>query len=303
LTETLLRLVVLNADISGSTRIYEQYGDTIARRDINVCLGLLSDVASVHEGKTVKTIGDEIMCVFHDPVQAACAAREMQKALRDAGKQGRFQSEALHVKIGWHYGSAGFRQNDVIGEAPLFAQQVINLAKRDEILTTGKSLATIPAELKQGANLIDRIEAEDGSGVIDVYSLPWEEDAGEVTQMRSRSVQTGALVHTDLLLDYAGRQLHMDSDRIHCTIGRGDNNDLVVEGEFTSRNHAEIFYRHGRFHLKDMSTNGTVLIRADGHLVRLHRGEVMLSGKGTLCFGGEPDIDPHALVRFQCVER
>jgi len=302
LPETILRLVVLYADISGSTRIYEQYGDTIARTDIATCLGLLSDVAGVHGGKTVKTIGDEIMCVFKNPVGAACAAREMQKALSEVGTQGRFQSEPLHVKIGWHYGSAGFRQDDVIGEAPLFAQQIIRLAKRDEILTTGKSLAALPEEYKHGANFIDRIEAEDGSGQIDVYSLSWDEDAGEVTQVRSQPAQTGPLSHRALLLDYAGNQLQMDSNRTHCTIGRGDDNDLVVEGEFTSRNHAVIFYRHGRFHLKDMSTNGTVLIQADGHLSRLHRGEGMLSGKGIICFGGEPDIDPEALVHFQCVE-
>jgi len=300
--ETVLRLVVLYADISGSTRIYEQYGDTIARTDIGVCLGLLSDVASVHGGKTIKTIGDEIMCVFDNPVKAANAAMEMQEALRDAGKQGRFQSEALHIKIGWHYGSASFRQADVIGEAPLLAQQVIKLAKRDEILTTGTSLAALPTEFKQRANFIDRIEAENGSGEIEVYSLSWEEDASDVTQVSSQPAQTDALMHSALILDYAGKQLHMDSHKTLINIGRGEDNDLVVNGEFTSRHHGEIYYRHGRFHLRDMSINGTALIHADGHMGRLHREEGILSGKGAICFGGEPAIDPHALVRFECIE-
>ena len=106
------------------------------------------------------------MCVFHDPVKAADAASEMQKALGTAGKEGRFQSEALHVKIGWHYGSASLRQDDVIGEAPVFAQQVIKMAKRDEILTTGTSLNALPTEFRQKARFIDRIEAEEGHGHI-----------------------------------------------------------------------------------------------------------------------------------------
>lgn len=125
-----------------------------------MCLGLLSDVASVHGGKTIKTIGDEIMCVFDNPAKAATAAMEMQNALSAAGKQGMFQSEALHVKIGRHYGSARYRKADVIGEAPLIAQQVIKLAKRDEILTIGTSLAKLPAEFRQRANFVDRVEAK-----------------------------------------------------------------------------------------------------------------------------------------------
>ncbi|MGH8120753.1 MAG: adenylate/guanylate cyclase domain-containing protein [Gammaproteobacteria bacterium] len=299
--ETALRLVVLYADISSSTRIYEQYGDAIARQDISTCLNLLSEVANEHDGKTIKTIGDEIMCIFHDPIQAATAAIEMQQALITAGKKGRFRSEPLHVKIGWHYGSASVRQDDVIGEAPVLAQQVSNMAKRDEILTTGTSIHALPAELSQTSNFIDRVEAEQGHGHIDVYALPWEEDGGEITELRSKPATTGALVHIALLLDYGGKSLKIDNQKTHCLVGRGEKNDLVVNGEFTSRHHAEIYYRHGRFHLNDMSTNGTAVIRADGHMVRLHRGEELLSGSGVIYFGGEPDIDPRARVKYKCI--
>jgi len=301
LQETVLRLVVLYADISGSTRIYSQYGDAIAQQDISTCLELLSDVAGEHEGETIKTIGDEIMCVFHNPVNAANAAIEMQNALIDAGKKDRFKSEPLHVKIGWHYGSASLRQDDVIGEAPVVAQQVINMAKRDEILTTGISLNALPPELRQEAKFIDQIEAEEGHGLFDVYILPWEEDGDEITHVGSKTTQIAALAHRALLLEYNGKSVQLDNHKTHCLVGRGAENDLVVNGEFTSRHHAEIYYRHGRFHLSDKSTNGTAVIRADGHMVRLHRGEEMLSDKGVIYFGGEPDIDPKAQVRYKCI--
>jgi len=301
LQETVLRLVVLNADISGSTRLYEKYGDVIAQHDISTCLGLLANVAGEHEGETIKTIGDEIMCVFHNPVNAAHAAIEMQNALMDANKKERFRSEPLHVKIGWHYGSASLRQGDVIGETPVIAQQVINMAKPDEILTTGISLNALPPDLREEAKFIDRIEAEEGHGPIDVYILPWEEDGGEITHVGTKTAQIAALAHRALLLEYDGNSIQLDNHKTHCLIGRGAENDLVVNGEFTSSHHAEIFYRHGRFHLSDKSTNGTAVIRADGNLVRLHRGEQMLSDKGVIYFGGEPDIDPKAQVRYQCI--
>lgn len=302
MSETQLRLVVLYADISGSTRIFEQYGDTVARADIRECLALLSDVASNNEGKIIKTIGDEVMCVFYNPVKAANASIEMHQALEGACEQGRFQSEALHIKIGWHYGSAGFRPDDVIGEAPAIAQQVIKIAKRDETLTTGKSIDSLPPELRLKAVFIDRIEAEDGSGDIEVYSIPWEEDYSEVTVLSQQPAQGNALMHTALVLVYAGKELRLDSNRTHCQIGRGEDNDLVVNGEYTSRHHAEIHYRHGRFHLSDMSTNGTALVHSDGHMTRLHREEEMLSGSGLICFGGEPKIDPHAQVQYECMD-
>jgi len=302
MSETRLRLAVLYADISGSTRIFEQYGDTIARADIRECLSLLSNIAGNNEGKTIKTIGDEVLCVFYNPVKAANTSIEMHQALVDACEQGRFQSEALHIKIGWHYGNASFRPDDVIGEAPTLAQQVIKMAKRDETLTTGKSIDSLPPELRLKAIFIDRIEAEDGSGDIDVYSMPWNDDYSEVTLISRQSTQADALVHTALILHYAEKELKLDSNKTHCQIGRGEDNDLVVNGEYTSRHHAEIQFRHGRFHLSDMSTNGTAFVHSDGRKTRLHREGEMLSGSGTICFGGEPNIDPNAQVRYECIE-
>lgn len=67
MSNTRLRMVVLYADVSGSTRLYEKFGDTIACADIHVCIDLLTEVAEKYEGKKIKTIGDEIMCSFKRP--------------------------------------------------------------------------------------------------------------------------------------------------------------------------------------------------------------------------------------------
>ncbi len=42
--ETVQKLAILYADVSGSTKIYEQYGDTIARRDIKTCIDMVVDI-------------------------------------------------------------------------------------------------------------------------------------------------------------------------------------------------------------------------------------------------------------------
>lgn len=302
--QTQLRIVVLYADVSGSTRLYEKFGDTIACADIHTCIEILSNVVDQNEGKKIKTIGDEIMCSFYRPENAAQAAIQMNRDLRDASEAGRFQSGEVHIKMGWHYGSGIFRDDDIIGEAPLLAQQVIGMAKRDEILTTQKSIDELPAILKCTAKFIDRVEAVDGSGDIDVYALPWDEEDSDATVVvtggESQDITLG-LVHNSLILKHKDQQFEMNQQKTHCHIGSGEDNDLVVHGEFTSRHHGEIYYRHGRFHLSDMSTNGTGIIHQGDDFVRLHREERMLTGSGTICFGGDPNTDPNAAVEYECV--
>ena len=306
MSNTQLRIVVLYADVSGSTRLYETFGDTIACADVHTCLDILTKVVEQNEGKKIKTIGDEIMCSFTRPDKAAEAAMQMNQALKDSSEMGRFQSGEVHIKIGWHYGSATYRQDDIIGEAPILAQQVIGMAKRDEILTTQKSIDALPPIIKCTAKFIDRVEAADGSDDFDVYSLPWDEEDNEATMVGTISDIDdipGVAVNNTLILKYEDQTFEMNSHVTHCHFGKGEDNEIVVHGEFTSRHHAEIYYRHGHFHLVDMSTNGTGVIHEGDNFVRLHREEKILYGSGTICFGGEPNIDPRAAVQYECTKK
>jgi len=301
LSKTQLKMVVLYADVSGSTRLYETFGDEIASADIHLCLELLSKVTEKHAGKKIKTIGDEVMCMFHSPEKAALAAIEMNQELRDASEEGLFQSGELHIKAGWHYGSGTFRGDDIIGPAPILAQQVINMAKRDEILTTQICIDELPNIVKCTANFIDCVEAEDGSGNMNVYALPWDDDDDGATVVTSSQDLAPETAHRALILRYRDQQVEMSPDKTHCRIGRGEDNELVVYGDFTSRHHGEIYYRHGRFHLSDMSTNGSGVMQQGADFTRLHREEKLLHGSGTICFGGKPETDPSAAVEYECI--
>ncbi len=74
--KSLKKLAVLYADVSDSTRLYEQYGDAIARADMAQCIDLLQDVAKGLSGETLQTIGDEIMVAFAEPVDPAGLTRQ-----------------------------------------------------------------------------------------------------------------------------------------------------------------------------------------------------------------------------------
>lgn len=305
--DTLSKLAILYADVSGSTRIYEKYGDVVARSTIKVCLEILTDVTDQHDGHVVKTIGDEVMCAFANPVKAALAAADMHEALQLASQQGRFSIGEIHVKIGWHYGEINHRGHEIIGEAPVTAQQVIRLAKADEILTSEQSLQELPDEIRSRAHFVNSVEAEAYAGKLNVYAVSWEEDEevkAQITRFKESDVTTqDATVSQILLLEYQGKTVRMDADHTHCRIGRGQDNDLPVSGKFTSRLHAEILFRLGSYYLHDMSTNGTVVVMDDGQSFRVHREELLLSHQGTICFGGLPEVDPAASAHFKCVKK
>lgn len=290
---------MLFADVSGSTRLYEQHGDAIARADLSACIQLLADVANGLDGETIKTIGDEIMCAFEDPVKAALTATEMQAGLRKASEDGKFQMGDLHIKIGWHYGAVAWRGDELIGEAPIAAQQVIGRAKADEILTTRQSIDALPPAMFPDWHSIDRIEAQAWDGELEVCKIPWEQ-TGEETQISSIPMAQMMPAKAELVLEYQGMTFKVDAQQTHCLIGRGRDADLRVNGNFTSRQHAEISYRNGRFSLRDESVNGIVVVDDNGNVKRLRREEDVLSGSGTLGFGAPPDEDPAGAVRFEC---
>lgn len=300
LDETISRLAILYADVSGSTRLYEKFGDQIARSDIHICLQLLNDVAARWDGSVLKTIGDEVMCRFDNPLKAAMAAAEMQQDLADAGAAGKFQTGKLRIKIGWHYGPIAFRGGDLVGEAPVTAQQVIKLAKAGEILTTGQAVAALTPELRVNCHLIDHLESDVGLGRVDVYRVQWEE-AEDVTTMGTTESPDATIPRDTLVLTHGDRVIRINDHNPACRIGRGADNDLSIHGKFASRNHSEIHYRHGNFHYRDLSVNGSVIQFNDGRQVRLHREEDFLRGAGLIGLGGTPEEDPESAIRF-CME-
>ena len=53
-------VAILFADVAGSTRLYELFGDQTAKALIDACLRCMRDAAVDSRGRVVKIIGDEI---------------------------------------------------------------------------------------------------------------------------------------------------------------------------------------------------------------------------------------------------
>lgn len=289
---------VLFADVSGSTRLYEEHGDEAARSAIAVCIETLTSVCERFNGRVVKTIGDEVMCLYDNPVRAVLSAGEMQLAVQAGGKQGRFVTGPLRIKIGMHFGPGIEQDSDVYGEASLLAQQVIKQAKADQVLASGEVFEAIPPELRFGTRPVDRVAAEGRDAPLDLVEMLWE--VSDLTQMSDTGSSLPKLPDRgQLTLLYGDTRIELNVNSARLSIGRTEQNDFVVPTSLASRSHAEIEFRRGKFHLRDMSTNGTVVTSEDGESNLIRGDSVPLEGRGTFCLGGTPELNPDGTVTFE----
>src|SRR4051794_17977164 len=70
---------VLFADISGWVELCSRLGDEPAKKIVDPLFAELGRIVEGRNGWVVKRIGDELMCVFDAPGNAALAACEMQR--------------------------------------------------------------------------------------------------------------------------------------------------------------------------------------------------------------------------------
>ncbi len=292
-------LAVLYADVVGSTRLYERFGDAVAQKAISDCLGIMTRIVEQVGGRVTKSIGDEIECVFTDAVKAMLAGTDMQAMIEDAGNAGRFATGPLRIKVGFHYGPASEGDGELRGEAVTLAQDIVKLAKPDQVLTSGRTLDTVPVTMRLGARQVDQIPLPESGRPVDVYELIWDETG--VTHESPCRPSRRSLGHKRLELNYGDRKFEMDEARPTLTVGRIDQHDVVVPTDYTSRLHAEMEFAHGRFRITDMSANGTLVIRDDGRIITLRREHLTLEGSGRICFGGTPEDNPNGVIEFRCI--
>ncbi len=292
-------LAVLYADIAGSTRLYDKHGDTVAQKAITDCLKLLSDVVEGSGGRVVKSIGDEIQCVFEDPAEAMIAGTEMQPAIQQAGEDGLFATGPLRIKVGFHFGPTFDVDGEVHGEAAVIAQDIIQLAKPDQVLTSASTLDTIPNALRGHARHFDRIHLKGQGGTIDVYELIWDDIS--VTQEANFKPKAERARYSQVILSHNGQNFEVSEARPTLTIGRVKDNDIAISTDLTSRMHAEVHFRRGRVYITDVSVNGTLIIQDDGRTTPLRREHLALEGSGRICCGGTPHENPESVLTYECI--
>ncbi|MBL8394538.1 MAG: adenylate/guanylate cyclase domain-containing protein [Candidatus Accumulibacter sp.] len=291
---------VLFADICGSTRLFEEYGDWQARQIESRILETLKARTVEFDGSVIKTIGDEIMCRFADAARAFAAACEMHRAIKDDLSLLEFD---IAVKIGLQHGPVLVEADDLFGDAVNVASRMVSLAKADQIITTRETARRLPEDLQQMTRSLGRSRVRGKLDELEIVEVIWQEP-GSVTQVVSleQHDELRRQLFARLLLEYQGKSHQVLPGAQPFTIGRGERNDLVVDQDLVSRTHADIEFRQGKFILVDGSTNGTYLLLDNGARFFVQREEFTLHDQGVICLGQAVAEGDLHLIRFRCAQ-
>jgi class 3 adenylate cyclase len=171
--QTTEKLAVLFADICGSTSLYDNIGDDLARHFTANCIKTMISQISPYKGKLIKTIGDEIMCTFPNAKSALNAACAMQNAVKNSSEDSK---QPLSIRIGFHYGVVICEADDVFGDTVNVAARVAGIAKTDQIMTTAATYAALPAPLQNQTRPFKSANLKGKQEQYEIYWVLWKED-------------------------------------------------------------------------------------------------------------------------------
>jgi len=285
---------MLFADIAGSTRLYERLGDGRARMVVAGAVGIMTDVTRRHSGQVIKTIGDEVMSVFRGADHAADAAAAMQEAISSSGVK---HEQALAIRVGFHYGQVLIDQADIFGDAVNVAAYVTRQAKPGQILASGSAVQRLSERWRHGIRPVARVDVKGKQTQVDLFEVIWQED--DMTMLRAPPKRDQDIAGARLVLSCGTRRVEVGQMCPAFTVGRDERNDVVLSDSIVSRYHARVEYRNERFVLTDQSANGTFIVPDEGAGAFVHRDSVILSGKGLLGLGAQPDPAAKITIRYE----
>ncbi len=287
-------LAILFADVSGSTALYESLGDRRARKTVETLLEEMRAATQAHDGRVVKTLGDEIMAVFEAPVAGVRAAIEMQE--RVAGMKPA-AGLRLGVRIGMHAGGVLEEDGDVFGDAVNTAARMAGVAKSGQILTTASTAEGLPPEFHGRVRDLEHVSVKGKQSEIRVCEILWQDD-DDLTVLSLAEAPAGAGARM-LFLEHAEVRLTVDAARPAVLIGRDASSDIVIAHPSASRLHGRIERRLENYFYVDLSTNGTYVAVAGDEEIRLRRQEIMLRGEGHLAYGHSARHARAEVIRYR----
>jgi len=141
----------LFTDIEGSTRLWEQYPETmrsaLARHD-----ALLRESIESHNGHVFKTVGDAFCAAFATASDALRSILAAQKALQQESWE---EIGSLRVRMAMHTGAAEERDNDYFGPALNRVARLLSIGHGEQVLLSMPAEELVKDSLPEGCSLKD----------------------------------------------------------------------------------------------------------------------------------------------------
>ena len=272
-------MAVLFADIAGSTKLYDTLGDVQAKAMIDECIGILRAIVERYDGRVVKTIGDEVMCVLPDADRGCLAATDMQLAIHGLPA---VSGVKRAIRAGVHAGPVIEENGDVFGDTVNLAARMAGVAKANQIITTREMVHMLSPLLRKSSRPIAALAVKGKGDDVNVCEIIWQSDE-ELTTL-GKSVMPAVSLAV-LRLQYGTVEMLLEKANASIVLGRDATCNIAVSDRMASRQHARIERRRDKFYLVDQSTNGTYVAFNGEAEIALRREEVMLRGEGRVAFG------------------
>jgi len=289
-------MVIMSADIAGSTALYEQLGDVRAQAVVADCLKTLKSLCAEHEGRVVAEVGDQIVGMFDDTTEAAAAASEMHAEMHEwSVREG---GPRIRMRIGLHYGPVA--GDTLSGETAKIAHWVGSHAKPEQTLATKATIDRLPRMYRAVSRYVDDetwnfISLEH----VELYEIIW--DVESITAYNGEAPTRDSQTCNAVEFSYAGQSVQVDASRPVISIGRGDKNDLIVAKDLVSRQHLSAQFSRGRCTITDNSTNGSCVVANDGRRLEFKRESLRLTGEGLIIPGKPGPNENDYAIRYRCL--
>jgi hypothetical protein len=288
-------MTVLFADICGSTRLYANLGDSAAREIVDAGISIIVGVLPSCRGRLVKTLGDEVMCVFPEPSAAVAAAIEMQNRIAAARPGGRM----LEIHVGLHHGQVLAEGRDVFGDTVNAASYLRAVASPGQILTTESTVSALGARLRVKTRPLFFTVMKGSTIESAIHQVIWQADPAVLTDVNARSRNLMPPDRGALLVGFPNAEVRIDLQRPEIVLGRSEACDIRIDDCYASRRHAVLALRRARVCLIDQSSNGTFVRRSNGEIEHVFRSETVLEGEGEISLGREFDQHPVTPILFR----
>lgn len=282
------RLAVMMADVVGSTALYETMGDDAARRLVGGCLARIGQTIVRHDGRTVKSLGDGILCTFASAERAALAAQAMVDDTASSG---------LMLRIAAHLGEVIEEGGDVFGDTVNTVARIAGLATAGEILVSRMFYEDLPLPRPGSARALAPVPVKGKRDPIEVVSLATK-PRGALADYTVPVERVQPIVGASLLLTYAGIDFVVTADR-PANLGRDPSNTITVDSPSASRLHARVHFEGGAFVLEDRSSNGTWIVPDGCASLCILRRNATLLGSGKIYLGADPKVAPSPAVAYR----
>jgi adenylate cyclase len=288
-------LAIVFADICGSTAMYDNLGDAMARRMIASCIACMNAVVEAHRGVVVKTIGDEIMCTFATAEIGLLAAFAMQTSVKNAHFEG---NHRMTIRVGCHCGNVIREVSDIYGDTVNIAARVASMARANQIMSSQAIVDSIPEKLRNRAHRIMAAEFKGKQIETNIFLVAWDAQESDHTLVQLKPNSSTLNAATELTLYYAGKFTMLNKNHKQLFFGRGETCDIVIPSSLVSRQHAGVEMRFGKCFIVDQSANGTYVRSDEGEITHITRQEMVLQGSGHISLGQPFEENPVEVIQF-----